>query len=70
MTLLIDGEPPVDITVRGGFQGDSATPAIVVNSLPRILEAAPGLRTIVDLPPISPRLGLPEEDRSVMLKTF
>jgi 4-hydroxy-tetrahydrodipicolinate reductase len=69
-SILIDGVPPVDVTVRGGFQGDSATAGVVVNSVPRILTAPPGLRTMVDLPPISPRTGLAEEDRSVILKTF
>jgi len=69
-SILIDGDPPLDMTVRGGLQGDSATAAIVVNSIPRILQLNPGLRTVIDLPPISPRFDLMDTDRSVLLKTF
>ncbi len=69
-SVLIDGIPPVDMTIRGGVQGDSATPAIIVNSLPRLKKLEPGLRTMLDLPPITPRLELSGEERSVMLKTF
>lgn len=69
-SVLIDGVPPVDMTIRGGVQGDRATPAIIVNSIPKIRGLEPGLRTMLDLPPIPPRQDLTEEDRSVMLKTF
>jgi 4-hydroxy-tetrahydrodipicolinate reductase len=69
-SVLIDGIPPVDMTIRGGVQGDSATPAIIVNSIPRLKKLEPGLRTMLDLPPITPRLDLSGEDRSVTLKTF
>jgi len=69
-SVLIDGTPPVDMTIRGGVQGDSATPAIIVNSIPHLRKLEPGLRTMLDLPPITPRLDLSGEDRSVMLKTF
>jgi hypothetical protein len=69
-SVLIEGVPPVDMTIRGGVHGDRATPAVVVNSLPRIGKLEPGLRTMIDLPPISPSLDFVEGDRSVMLKTF
>jgi hypothetical protein len=69
-SILIDGVPPVDMTIRGGAHGDIATPATIVNSLPKIEHLEPGLRTMVDLPPIAPCLNFPESDRSVMLKTF
>jgi 4-hydroxy-tetrahydrodipicolinate reductase len=69
-SILIDGLPPVDMTIRGGVHGDIATPATIVNSLPKIERLEPGLRTMVDLPPIAPCLNFPESDRSVMLKTF
>ena len=69
-SVLIDGIPPVDMTIRGGVHGDSATPAIVVNILPSLTGLKPGLRTMLDLPPVTPRIDLPSEDRSVMLKTF
>jgi 4-hydroxy-tetrahydrodipicolinate reductase len=69
-SILIDGTPPVDMTVRGGVQGDRATPAIIVNSIPKIGSLKPGLRTMLDLPPVAPCQSFGEEDRSVMLKTF
>jgi len=69
-SVLIDGTPPVDMTIRGGVQGDSATPAIIVNTVPKLKKLEPGLRTVLDLPPITPRLDFSSDDRSVMLKTF
>jgi len=33
----------------GGIHGDVATVALVVNSIPKVLEAAPGLQTMRDL---------------------
>jgi 4-hydroxy-tetrahydrodipicolinate reductase len=69
-SILIDGIPPVDMTIRGGVHGDSATPAIIVNAIPKLKALEPGLRTMLDLPPLAPRTDLPSDDRSVMLKTF
>jgi 4-hydroxy-tetrahydrodipicolinate reductase len=69
-SVLLDGIPPVDMVIRGGVQGDRATPAVVVNSILKIAGLQPGLRTMLDLPPFPPRQNLPEQDRSVMLKTF
>jgi hypothetical protein len=69
-SILIDGIPPVDMTIRGGVHGDRATPAVVVNCLPKIERLQPGLRTMVDLPPICPTMSWDSGDRSVMLKTF
>jgi 4-hydroxy-tetrahydrodipicolinate reductase len=69
-SILIDGVPPIDMTIRGGVHGDRATPAIVVNIIPKLKGLEPGLRTMLDLPPVSPQIDLPSADRSVMLKTF
>jgi hypothetical protein len=69
-SVMIDGVPPVDMTIRGGVQGDRATPAIIVNALPKMRGLEPGLRTMLDLPPIAPMSGSAADDRSVMLKTF
>jgi len=69
-SILIEGVPPVDMMIRGGVQGDRATPAIIVNALPKIEGLEPGLRTMLDLPPLSPTMGSVGDDRSVMLKTF
>lgn len=48
--ILIDGIPPIDLTISGGVAGDVATAAIVVNSISKMLAAGPGLLTIKDLP--------------------
>jgi 4-hydroxy-tetrahydrodipicolinate reductase len=68
-SVLIDGLPPVDMTIRGGVQGDQATPALIVNAIPKALRLEPGVRTMLDLPPIPPIQNL-NGDRSVMMKTF
>ena len=48
--ILIDGIPPIDLTVSGGIAGDVGTAAIVVNSIPKMLSAGPGLLTMKNLP--------------------
>ncbi len=44
------GEPPVCMSFPGGIPGDRATAAILVNSLPQVVRAEPGLHTVMDLP--------------------
>ena len=44
--IHIDGEPPLHLVVQGGTAGDVATPAILANMIPRLLEAKPGLHTM------------------------
>lgn len=44
------GEPPVKLTFPQGIPGDQATAAILVNSARQVVEAAPGLRTVLDIP--------------------
>jgi len=46
----IEGSPNLSLRVNGGIHGDVATASIVVNSIPRVLEASPGLHTMRDLP--------------------
>ncbi len=48
--VLVDGEPPVDATVAGGISDELATAALLVNSVPRLLAAPPGLLTAKELP--------------------
>jgi 2,4-diaminopentanoate dehydrogenase len=48
--VLIDGLPPIDVTIAGGVAGDLATAAIVVNAIPKVLAARAGLLTMRDLP--------------------
>ena len=47
-SVLIDGSPRIQSTIAGGVHGDIAT-ASMVNSIPAVLTAAPGLRTMRDL---------------------
>ena len=46
----ITGSPVLKMKIAGGVHGDVATASIVVNSIPKILEAAPGLHTMRDMP--------------------
>jgi 2,4-diaminopentanoate dehydrogenase len=46
----ITGSPAIRSRIAGGVHGDVATASIVVNSLPKVLEVAPGLHTMRDMP--------------------
>ena len=48
--IEIEGNPPLKVTIEGGVAGDVATVAMVVNAIPRVLAAEPGLKTMADLP--------------------
>lgn len=48
----IEATPHVRLVFEGGIHGDIATTAVVVNSIPRLLELPPGLKTMLDMPPI------------------
>jgi len=48
--IEITGSPALKLKFDGGVHGDVATASIVVNSLPKILEVAPGLHTMRDMP--------------------
>jgi 4-hydroxy-tetrahydrodipicolinate reductase len=52
--VFLHGSPDLHLRFLGGIPGDSATAAILVNSVPQVVAAAPGLVTVLDLPP--PRL--------------
>jgi 2,4-diaminopentanoate dehydrogenase len=49
-SIEIEGSPNLSVKVSGGIHGDVATASIVVNSIPRVLNAPPGLHTMRDLP--------------------
>jgi len=49
-SVLIEGTPRLSLTIPGGIHGDAGTAAVVVNSIPPLLAARPGLRTMRDLP--------------------
>ncbi len=47
--VRITGDPPLHLKIAGGVHGDLATASITVNSIPKVLRAAPGLRTMRDM---------------------
>ena len=49
-SVLIEGAPRIYSKVSGGIHGDVATASITVNSIPKVIAAAPGLRTMRDMP--------------------
>jgi len=49
-TVELRGEPNLTLTIPGGTHGDLATAAIAVNTIPAILAAPAGLRSVRDLP--------------------
>lgn len=53
--IVLNSTPPIKLTFEGGIAGDQATAAILVNSLHQVVEAKPGLLTVLDLP--APRLA-------------
>jgi 4-hydroxy-tetrahydrodipicolinate reductase len=52
-TVIVEGEPDMRFTIPGGVNGDVATCAILTNAIPVAVEAAAGLRTMADIPPVS-----------------
>jgi 2,4-diaminopentanoate dehydrogenase len=57
--IEIAGSPALKSRVVGGIPGDLATASIVVNAIPRVLAAPPGLITMRDLPPAHWWSGVP-----------
>ena len=49
-SVEIEGSPRLSMKLAGGIHGDVATASIVVNSIPHVLKASPGLHTMRDLP--------------------
>ena len=49
-SVKVTGHPPMHLRVEGGTPGDIATSAMLVNMLPRVAAARPGLVTMLDLP--------------------
>jgi hypothetical protein len=62
--VLIEGETPVDVNITFPVSGDQLSPAMagitayrVINAVPYICAAAPGIRTTAELPMIVPKMG-------------
>ena len=52
--VVLSGDPDVSMAIPGGLHGDVATAAVVVNAIPLVARAAPGLRVMSELPPPRP----------------
>jgi len=50
--IMVEGTPPVDLLIRGGLHGEQAAAALLLHAIPRVLAAAPGLTTVLALPPL------------------
>jgi 4-hydroxy-tetrahydrodipicolinate reductase len=48
--IELRGKPDISLVIPGGTHGDVATAAVVINTIPAILDAPSGLRTVRDLP--------------------
>ena len=48
-SVLIEGSPRLYSKIDGGVHGDIATASITVNSIPAVIAAAPGFRTMRDM---------------------
>jgi 2,4-diaminopentanoate dehydrogenase len=62
--VLVEGETPVEVNVTFPISGDKLSPAMagitayrVLNAVPYVCAADPGIRTTNDLPNIVPRMG-------------
>ena len=51
--VYITGTPNLEVVIKGGTHGDIATAAIVINSVPRVIDSPAGLITMKDLPIVS-----------------
>ena len=47
--VIVRGTPDVEMEIKGGVHGDRATAAMVVNSIPRVVQARPGVLTMDDI---------------------
>jgi 4-hydroxy-tetrahydrodipicolinate reductase len=48
--VIVRGTPDVEMEIKGGIHGDRATAAMVVNAIPRVISARPGVLTMDDIP--------------------
>jgi hypothetical protein len=48
--VVIEGRPRIHQRIEGGVQGDQGTIGMLLNLIPIVIKAAPGLKTMKDLP--------------------
>ncbi|HQB31047.1 MAG TPA: hypothetical protein PLO86_09770, partial [Syntrophales bacterium] len=49
-SIVIRGTPNIQMRIDGGVAGDQATAAVLVNTVPAVIAAKPGIVTVKDLP--------------------
>ena len=49
--VRIDGDPPVELVLRGGVHGDVATTSMMLNAIGSVRAAQPGLHTMATIAP-------------------
>jgi len=49
--IVIEGLPPITQRIKGGVHGDQGTIGMIINLIPMVIDEAPGLKTMKDLPP-------------------
>jgi hypothetical protein len=54
--IWIEGPTPVHLTVIPGLNPQVGVPAVLANSLKRLIAAKPGWLTVIDLPPATPHV--------------
>lgn len=47
--VIAESDPPMNLLVKGGIFGDTATVATLINSIPLVMKANPGLKTAIDI---------------------
>ena len=48
--ITIEGTPRIQMQITPEYAGGTATKGIAVNCVPRIVEASPGLKSMLDIP--------------------
>lgn len=48
-SVQIEGSPPLHVKAAGGYHGDIATVSITINTIPKVLQAPPGLHSMRSL---------------------
>lgn len=48
--ISIKGKPNINLKIEGGVHGDIGTTNMLINAIPKVLNAKPGLSTMIDLP--------------------
>lgn len=51
--VYISGSPDLEIVIKDGVHGDLATASTIVNAIPSVVAALPGLRTMLDIALVS-----------------